>query len=99
MLLQMYCDRARARAQVLNFWSKVMFSMYSRLRQTCMYYYHRKYIHTYYSTRTRKVGTMAGGLIGDLLKVRKKSMLQHQLQAADPQLQAADPQGGGGGDP
>ena len=31
------------------------------------------------------------GLIGDLMKVRQRRMMQHQLQAADPH--------GGGGDP
>ena len=32
------------------------------------------------------------GLVCDLMKVRQKRMVQHQLQAADPH-------GGGGGDP
>ena len=38
---------------------------------------------------------MMAGLIGDLMKVRQKRMMQHQLQAADPHGGG----GGGGGDP
>ena len=42
--------------------------------------------------RGRKVGMLMAGLFGDLMKVRQRRMMQHQLQAADPH-------GGGGGDP
>ena len=46
------------------------------------------------ATLCRRIGdevAKMAGLIGDLMKVRQRRMMQHQLQAADPH--------GGGGDP